>query len=64
MTYLRTDANFLLPYGRLVEAKVQAFNRNGWSTISDPNTSGTTIKTEPLIMTTVTKGSATSQSQI
>jgi len=59
MTYLRTTLN--LAYGTLVEATVQAYNRNGWSVLSTPNTSGATIKTEPSAMSAVAKGSATSQ---
>lgn len=46
MTYLRSGS-FNLPYNTLIQAKVSALNRNGWSLDSDPNLTGVSIQVEP-----------------
>jgi hypothetical protein len=58
MTELRQE--FGLPYGRLVVAKVQAQNRRGWSVLSESNTSGALIETEPVKMQLPVDGEFTS----
>jgi hypothetical protein len=62
MSELRQE--FGLPYGRLVVAKVQAQNRRGWSVLSESNTSGALIETEPLKMQLPVDGEFTSQTQL
>jgi hypothetical protein len=42
MTVLRSSP-FSLTLDTLVQAKIHAHNTRGWSSISDPNTSGVTI---------------------
>jgi hypothetical protein len=43
-----TASPFSLTYGKVVYAKVRAYNAIGWSSYSTINTSGATIKTVPL----------------
>lgn len=38
-----TSSPYSLTYGTLVAAKVQAYNSNGWSVLSDANIAGATI---------------------
>lgn len=43
---------------------MSAYNSIGWNTASSPNTAGATIQTEPVQMSSPTRGSSTSQTQI
>jgi hypothetical protein len=47
MTELRSGS-YMLTFDTVVRAIVQAKNAYGWSSISDPNTEGARIQTEPL----------------
>jgi hypothetical protein len=62
MEHLRTA--YSLTLGTLVEARVLAYNRNGWGAESDPNVAGVTIQTAPAAVTPVTNGSLTGPAQI
>lgn len=62
MAHLRTAYGLTL--STLVEPRVLAYNRNGWSAESDPTATGVTIQTEPAQMAPVTNGSLTGPTQI
>lgn len=55
---------FTLVYDTLVRAKVLARNERGWSTASDPNSSGAHVQVEPLAMGAPVRGSSTGPTQI
>ena len=59
MTVLRTTYN--LPFDTLVEAKVEATNEYGYGDLSPANTAGAKIQVEPSIITSLARGSSTSQ---
>lgn len=42
LTILRASP-YSYTYGTLIQARVYAYNSIGWSTASDPNTSGATV---------------------
>ena len=53
---------YLLAVGTLIEVKVEAKNAIGYSTESLPNTTGATVKTEPVKVTGLANGSSTNAS--
>lgn len=63
LTTLRASP-YSLAQGDLVVARVSAQNANGWSDVSEVNTSGANIETEPGQMSAPFAGSATSSTQL
>ena len=62
-----TQEPFSLTYDTLIQAKIEAFNRNGWSDPSDPNEASLLqdrIQTVPTVPTTLISGSLTNVQQI
>lgn len=57
-------APFGLTYDTLIRAKVLARNERGWSTASDPNSSGARVQVEPSAVPTPTRGTETGPAQI
>lgn len=58
------QAPFNLDYPDLVFAKVRSMNINGWSELSDVNTDGAKILTEPATMAQPTRGELTDQNHV
>jgi hypothetical protein len=54
-------STYALLFGDLVIARASAYNLNGWSVTSVPNTSGATIRQKPVAMVAPTRGTLTSQ---
>jgi hypothetical protein len=61
MDYLRKT--FLLTFDQLVRAKVQVSNEYGWSELSDANTDGAHIQTEPKQVVGVTENNELTTTQ-
>ena len=59
-----TAAPFNLARGVLIRARGSARNSNGWSTVSDTNTIGATVRTPPTFMNPPARDPASSDTQI
>jgi hypothetical protein len=59
-----TSSPYSLSAGSLIEAKVQAFNANGWSSLSTDSTGAAIVQTVPITMTAPTRDSATTASTL
>ena len=61
MTELVDATKYNLPRGRLVVAKVQAYNNRGWSDYSAANTIGVTAEVVPTSVDLPTRGTQTTE---
>jgi Fibronectin type III domain len=59
-----TSAPFNLPAGTLIQAKVRAHNKIGWSDFSDLNTAGILAQTPPTQMSAPTRNASTTIAQL
>jgi len=54
-------APFSLAFGQVVKVKISSRNVNGWSLPTQSSVNGATIRTQPTVMTALTRGSQTTE---